>query len=221
MIRTESEYRKALERLEQDREHIRAQRVYLKGLNLDADGVERAMQPVLSFHKQLEEEIETFDQMRRGELPTLHNLSGIGRWLIGVRIARGHSQKELAELLGVAEAQISRDERNEYHGITLERAQTILQKMGVQYRIEEDTESEDALPTTTKQSSSSTVANIGTDTMPPPMNVPGQVALFLRADRNLEPDKATRLAEMFRLAYEAVAGPPSGSQANAAKMREG
>lgn len=208
MIRTESEYRKALERLEQDREHIRAQRVYLEGLDLDADGVERAMQPVLSFHKQLEEEIETFDQMRRGELPTLHNLSDIGRWLIGVRIARGLSQRELAALLGVAEAQISRDERNEYHGITLERAQTILQKMGVQYRIEGDTEGgelEPAKPMLARAPSPEV-------TDMPQINVPAQVALFLRADRNLEPEKASRLAEMFRLAYEAVAGPVSSAR---------
>jgi transcriptional regulator with XRE-family HTH domain len=208
MIRTESEYRKALERLEQDREHIRAQRGYLEGLNIDADGVERAMQPVLSFHKQLEEEIETFDQMRRGELPTLHNLSDIGRWLIGVRIARGLSQRELAALLGVAEAQISRDERNEYHGITLERAQTILQKMGVQYRIEGDTEGDELEPAKPilARAPSPEVTDM------PPINLPAQVALFLRADRNLEPEKASRLAEMFRLAYEAVAGPVSSAR---------
>jgi transcriptional regulator with XRE-family HTH domain len=218
MIRTESEYRKALERLEQDREHIRAQRVYLEGLNIDPDGVERAMQPVLSFHKQLEEEIETFDQMRRGELPTLHNLSDIGRWLIGVRIARGLSQRELAALLGVAEAQISRDERNEYHGITLERAQTILQKMGVQYRIEGDTEGNVPIPIHAEQPRA---ASPELTEMPPPINVPGQVALYLRADRNLEPDKASRLAEMFRLAYEAAAGPISSVKPGVTKTREG
>ena len=218
MIRTESEYRKALERLEQDREHIRAQRVYLKGLNLDADGVERAMQPVLSFHKQLEEEIETFDQMRRGELPTLHNLSDIGRWLIGVRIARGLSQRELAALLGVAEAQISRDERNEYHGITLERAQTVLEKMGVQYRIEGNTDDVELEPVKLEPVKPEPIKPVLTRTPSPevtevsPINVPAQVALFLRADRNLEPEKASRLAEMFRLAYEAVAGPISSAR---------
>ena len=218
MIRTESEYRKALERLEQDREHIRVQRIYLEGLNLDSDGVERAMQPVLSFHKQLEEEIETFDQMRRGELPTLHALSDIGRWLIGVRIARGLSQKELATLLGVAEAQISRDERNEYHGITVERAQTILQKMGVQYRIEGDTESNQSFAT---KSDNPLLVLPEISDMPPLMNIPGQVALHLRADRNLEPGKAARLAEMFRLAYEAATDSSSTIKLNTAKAREG
>jgi transcriptional regulator with XRE-family HTH domain len=218
MIRTENEYRKALERLAQDRVHIRAQRSYLEGLNLDSDSVERAMQPVLSFHKQLEEEIEAFGQMRRGELPTLHALSDIGRWLIGVRIARGLTQKELATLLGVAESQVSRDERNEYHGITVDRAQAILQRMGVQYTIKGETEGSEPFTAKVEQPSS---ISPKTEDMPPPINVPGQVALYLRADRNLEPDKASRLAEMFRLAYEAAAGPVSSSKPNATKVREG
>ena len=40
------------------------------------------------------------------------------------------SQRELAERLGVSEAQISRDERNKYHGITVDRAQRVLDAMG-------------------------------------------------------------------------------------------
>jgi len=41
------------------------------------------------------------------------------------------SQRELASLLGVHDSQVSRDERNEYHGITVERATMILEAMGV------------------------------------------------------------------------------------------
>ena len=219
MIRTESEYRRALERLEQDRVHIRAQRDYLETLELDADGVERAMQPIFSFHKQLEEEMETYEQMRRGELPTLHALSDIGRWLIGVRIARGLSQKELSELLGVSEAQISRDERNEYHGMSLDRAQTMLNNMGVQYRIEGD-KVDGSSPSVRELQKTAAVHPSDLPAMPPPLNIPGQVALFLRADRNLQPDKATRLAEMFRLAYEAAADSPSASSDSPTKGRE-
>ena len=50
----------------------------------------------------------------------------IGQLLIAARIANGMSQRELADRLGVSETQVSRDERNEYHGITVERAQRIL-----------------------------------------------------------------------------------------------
>lgn len=136
MIRTENEYRKALEQLKNDSVYLQRQREHLHSIGLKGDQLERAMQPALSFHAQLSEEVAIYEQMRRGELGTLSDLTQIGRWLIGVRIAKGLTQRELAERLGVSEAQVSRDERNEYHGITVERAQMILQKMGVELRLE-------------------------------------------------------------------------------------
>ena len=62
------------------------------------------------------------------------NSQGIGRLLIAVRIAQGMTQRELAERLAVHESQVSRDERNEYHGITVERASRILEALGVTVR---------------------------------------------------------------------------------------
>ena len=53
-------------------------------------------------------------------------LRGIGQLLIGLRIAQGLNQRQLAERLGVHESQVSRDERNEYFNITLERASRVL-----------------------------------------------------------------------------------------------
>jgi DNA-binding Xre family transcriptional regulator len=50
------------------------------------------------------------------------DLRSVGHLLITSRIAQGISQRELARRLGVHESQVSRDERNEYFGITLERA---------------------------------------------------------------------------------------------------
>jgi len=44
------------------------------------------------------------------------------------------TQRELAERLGVHESQVSRDERNEYHGITLERAARVVDALGVEIR---------------------------------------------------------------------------------------
>ena len=64
--------------------------------------------------------------MRRREIAPLRNLTQMGRLLIGLRIANGLSQRELADRLCVAESQVSRDERNEYHGVTMERAQRVL-----------------------------------------------------------------------------------------------
>ncbi len=160
MIRTESEYRKTLERLEQNKTQIRSQRQHLEAQGFNTDQTERVLQPLLSFQAQLEEEIEIYDRLRRGELPTLYSLSDIGQWLIGVRISQGLSQKELAGRLNVSEQQISRDERNEYHGITVDRAEQILQTMGVQYRLEDDTSGQPAFSRNqSRYCSSSTARN--------------------------------------------------------------
>jgi transcriptional regulator with XRE-family HTH domain len=41
------------------------------------------------------------------------------------------TQRQLAEQMGVNESAVSRDERNEYHGITVERAKRVLDALGV------------------------------------------------------------------------------------------
>ena len=87
MIRTDAEYRRALQRLAQEDETLRAQREHLAGLDLSGEEVERAMQPLLSFRAQLAEEVEAYTQMKRGDLGPLQSLTAIGRWLVGARIA--------------------------------------------------------------------------------------------------------------------------------------
>lgn len=136
MIRTETEYRRALQRLSQEEETLRAQRDHLKQLGLSPEEIERTMQPLISFRAQLEEEVEAYTRMKRGDLGPLESLTSIGRWLIGARIARGLSQAALAERLGVHESQVSRDERNDYRGVTAERAQHILEALGVRFTAE-------------------------------------------------------------------------------------
>jgi transcriptional regulator with XRE-family HTH domain len=85
---------------------------------------------MLSFRTQLEEEVEWYERVRRRDFGVIRDLSAVGTLLIAMRIANGLSQRELAEKLGVSEAQVSRDERNEYHGITVDRVQRVLDAMG-------------------------------------------------------------------------------------------
>ena len=59
----------------------------------------------------------------------MQNFSGIGRLLIALWIAKGLTQRELAERLEVSETQVSRDERNEYHGVTRAKAFLNLSRM--------------------------------------------------------------------------------------------
>jgi transcriptional regulator with XRE-family HTH domain len=62
--------------------------------------------------------------------------------LISLRIAQGISQRDLSKRLGVHESQVSRDERNEYFGITLERAIRILDALNVRLRTRVEIESD-------------------------------------------------------------------------------
>ncbi len=129
MIRSEKEYREAVERLRQDEEVLALQKEKLQGLGFSEEEVRRALEPMLSFRAQLKEEVEWYERVRRRDFGIIRDLSAVGTLLIALRIANGLSQRELAEKLRVSEAQVSRDERNEYHGITVDRAQRVLDAM--------------------------------------------------------------------------------------------
>lgn len=134
MIRNEKEYREAVERVRQEKERLARQEAELKTLGLGPSEVKRALDPMRSFHEQLEEEIASYERLKRGEFDELENLRGLGPLLVSLRIARGLTQRQLAEKLGVHETQVSRDERNEYHGITVDRAAKVLEALGVAVR---------------------------------------------------------------------------------------
>lgn len=126
MIKTDSAYNAAVKRLREDRLHIEAKRQALIEEGLDSDQVSRVLEAEISFHLQLREEVEWYESVRRGDFQAVTSLQDIGRLLIALRIASGMSQRDMAALLGVHESQVSRDERNEYYGITAQRAQEII-----------------------------------------------------------------------------------------------
>ena len=126
MIRNEKEYKEAIRRLGVDKVVIQKQEEALKKHNLSKEDIKRALDPIQSFHQQLIEEVHWYESVKRKHFGVISNLNEIGRLLIALRIASGLSQNDLAKCLTIAESQVSRDERNEYHGISLERAQKIL-----------------------------------------------------------------------------------------------
>ena len=131
MIRNEQEYQEASQRLEAERERLDQHRKQLAKSGLKKAELKRVMDPLISFHEQLREEVEHYENLKRGKFPNLQNLKGLGVLLVSLRIAQGMSQRELAAKLEVHESQVSRDERNEYHGITVDRAIKILDTLGV------------------------------------------------------------------------------------------
>jgi DNA-binding XRE family transcriptional regulator len=134
MIRTEKEYGEAVERVRQEKQRMAKQEAELKAMGLGPPELKRALDPMRSFHQQFEEEIASYERLKRGEFDEVLNLRGLGQLLVSLRIARGLTQRDLAERLGVHETQVSRDERNEYHGVTLERAARVLEALGVEVR---------------------------------------------------------------------------------------
>ena len=130
MIRNESEYQKATERLAEEKAMLEEQLSKLKEMDLSKAEIKRAMDPMRSFHEQLKEEVASYERLCRGEFDELTNFEGVGRLLVALRIAAGLTQRELAERLDVHVTAVSRDERNEYHGITIERASRVLSAIG-------------------------------------------------------------------------------------------
>ena len=136
MIRNDAEYKAAVRRLNEQGDRLKQQAGYLRKTDLTKDEVKRVLDPVRSFHEQLKDEIQSYERLKRGEFDELQNFSGVGRLLVALRIAKGVTQRELAKRLEVSESQVSRDERNEYHGITVDRAQRVLEALGVEVTTE-------------------------------------------------------------------------------------
>lgn len=132
MIRSEQEYQATLRRIAAAQESLDSEAGRLASLYRSKEEIKRALDPMRSFRAQLVEEVESYERLKRGQFEELSNFRGLGRLLIALRIYRGMTQRDLARNLGVDESQVSRDERNEYHGITVERAGKILEVLGAE-----------------------------------------------------------------------------------------
>ena len=130
MIRSEAECRAARERLESINHSLKLQRQSLMEQGITGWDLEEIMEPLRSFGLGIREDIEYYEQLKVGRIPNACRFTQVGELLISLRIAAHVSQRELASRLVVNEAQISRDERNGYHGITLERVQKVLDALG-------------------------------------------------------------------------------------------
>jgi predicted transcriptional regulator len=130
MIRNETEYQEAVKRVQQEEERFVQYAAEWKARGYGEQEVAKLLEPLRTFHAQLVEEIEYYQRLKQGRFDAFENLRGLGQLLIGLRIHLGMTQRQLAELLGVSETMVSRDERNEYHGITVQRATRVLEALG-------------------------------------------------------------------------------------------
>lgn len=136
MIKTKAEYEAMRQRVVEERERFAVQRAALADAGLTPEQVEVAMQPLVTFAMQLEAELDFYERMMRGDLSALRGLRSIGKHLIALRVSSGWSQAELARRLGVSASQVSRDERDEYFGATVEKVQRVLDALGFEGHFE-------------------------------------------------------------------------------------
>jgi DNA-binding XRE family transcriptional regulator len=125
-ITTQREYEQTQYLLEQRKASGEKLRASMEAAGLSPEHVELCMAPQLTMQDSLDGQLNRYERARRGEIWPLPDLKAIGLSLIALRIAKGLTQRQLAERLGVNEAQVSKDEKNEYHGISVERAQRII-----------------------------------------------------------------------------------------------
>jgi hypothetical protein len=62
MIQSETAYKEALKQLKNDAKFMKEEKTHLKDKGYSEEEIERAMKPLLSFHAQLKEEIEAYEQ---------------------------------------------------------------------------------------------------------------------------------------------------------------
>ncbi|WP_150274858.1 helix-turn-helix domain-containing protein [Paenibacillus tepidiphilus] len=135
MIKNETAYQKAQEKLKQDKDFILREKMRFTEMGLTDEQIEMAIEPLLSFHEQLKKEVEYYEKIKRGSFNPIYKFTDIGKNLIAFRIYINMTQAELARRLEVSEAQVSRDERNEYYGATAEKIEAVMNAMGMRATI--------------------------------------------------------------------------------------
>jgi transcriptional regulator with XRE-family HTH domain len=128
MIRNDSEWREAQARLADMRDQAQRIRAELAQRGLAEDAIGIAVAPQESMVDDIAWEVNLYAHLKAGDIDAIPDYSPHerGKALICLRIARGWTQHQLAKALGVSEAVVSRDERNEYHGISLEKYGKVL-----------------------------------------------------------------------------------------------
>src|SRR5579884_820388 len=107
MIRTQREHELARQRVAENRRQAEEYRAALVAEGIPGDGIKRLLDPVLSVTAEIEQEVAEYERARQGLINPVA-FAETGRLLVSLRIAKGWSQRRLAEELGVDESAVSR-----------------------------------------------------------------------------------------------------------------
>jgi len=86
----------------------------------------------ISRRRKRSDELREYDQLKSGDLklPRIERLEEIAPFIVQLRVAKGISQTELAQRLGISKQVISRHEESEYRTVGIAKLQEILDAIG-------------------------------------------------------------------------------------------
>lgn len=135
MMKTEKEFEMAKKQLAKLTELYDTQLSELTDKGLTKEQAKESLSSSWTYAMQCKEEIELYEKLKKGELPSMEHFSTKGKYFVAARIAKGMTQRELAERLGVKESAVSRDERNEYHGMSVDKMERLAHVLNLRVRI--------------------------------------------------------------------------------------
>jgi len=129
-VRSARQYKDSLKHFTEQKRRIKEysdQLIQQTGLSRDA--VENTLAPLHFYLDEIEQEITIYEKAIDRNIKGSIKLNELGKYLVGIRIQKRLSQRELARRIGVHESQISREERNDYSGLTINKAQKVLKAL--------------------------------------------------------------------------------------------
>lgn len=149
MIKNLAQYERTQRKIEKLKGYVKRLQKDLISKGLPEKEILFAIQPQEFFIAQMQDELDEYDHIKQGQIREIYSIEYIGRLLIALRCAKNMSQRELAERLGVDESVVSKDENNEYYGITAKKIGRIIDALGVRIKISVDsldTETQSEVP---------------------------------------------------------------------------
>jgi DNA-binding XRE family transcriptional regulator len=132
LIKSEKEYKRLKEQVERNEKWIQEERERLTKQGMKPELIQIAVGIAEGFTHNWRKELEEYERTVNGDFdPHTCSLDDIGRHLIRLRLWKGLTQEDLAKRLGVTNSQVSKDERFEYQGASMEKIKKVLKALEV------------------------------------------------------------------------------------------
>lgn len=134
-IKSDAMYKRHLRELQEHEKLITKERERFKDLKLDKQTIELAIQPMVNFVESLKEDLDYYLKIKKGNFESAYSFEDIGKLLIEYRVYKGWTQEKLGEKMGTSKNQVSRDEKNEYFGASLEKISAAIKALEIDLNI--------------------------------------------------------------------------------------